>query len=433
MRKTPLQVQDLQRKIYIKAKTDKPHKFWGLYTHITKMETLKQAYTLAKRNNGAPGIDGVTFGKIERSGVDEFLAELQKELKEESYKPLENRKQAIPKGNGKTRTLSIPSIRDRIVQGALKVILEPVFEADFQKGSYGYRPNRDAHKALASVKQAILLGKTKVIDLDIKAYFDSVRHDILFKQIAQRVQDKHIMRLIKLICKASGRRGIPQGGPLSPLLANIYLNDVDKMLEKAKETTRENGYINIGYSRFADDLVVLVDGHRRQEWLLKAVSRRLQEELQKLDLQINHEKTKIVDLTKDGSFSYLGFDVRIVKSLKGKTRPQITPKKEARSKLVAKVKDICKRYVSRPIQRVIELLNPIIRGWVNYFRKGNSGRCFKNMRRWIENKVRRHLAKARRRRGFGWKRWSNDLIYNKLKLYNDYEIRYYQGPKVQPA
>ncbi len=433
MIKKPTKLQDVQRKIYIKAKTDKPHKFWGLYIHITKMETLKQSYTLAKRNNGAPGIDGVTFGMIEREGVDKFLQGIQSELREENYHPLANRKQTIPKSNGKMCTLSIPSIKDRVVQGALKLILEPIFEADFQKGSYGYRPNRDPHKAIESVKQAILLGKTKVIDLDIKAHFDSVRHDILFKHIAQRVQDKQIMHLLKLICKASGKRGIPQGGPLSPLLANIYLNDIDKMLEEAKETTSWSIYTNVGYARFADDLVVLIDGHYNQEWLTKAIPRRLQEELQKLDLQINHEKTKIVDLSKGESFGFLGFDVRLVKSLSGKIRPQTTPKKGARDKLVTKIRDICKRYMSQPVQRIIELMNPIIRGWANYFRTGNSGRCFKNVRRWIENKVRRHLAKARGQKGFGWKRWSNDLIYKTLKLYNDYEIRYYQGPKVEPA
>ena len=242
MIKAPIKLQDLQKKIYIKAKADKLHKFWGIYVHIYKMETLKQAYSLAKRNNGAPGIDRVTFGMIEAKGVDAFLMRIQEELRTETYQPLATRKQAIPKSNGKVRILSIPAIRDRVVQAAMKLILEPIFEADFQHGSYGYRPTKDPQKAISSMQQAILLQKTKVIDVDIKAYFDSVRHDILFKQIAEKVQDNQVMHLLKLTCKASGKRGIPQGGPLSPLLANIFLNDVDKTNETITSYIPSIGY-----------------------------------------------------------------------------------------------------------------------------------------------------------------------------------------------
>jgi RNA-directed DNA polymerase len=241
-----IKLQDLRRKIYIKAKADKPWRFWGIYVHVCKLETLQEAYRLAKINNGAPGIDGVTFEDIEKSGVAEFLGKIQHELKSQTY-PMRNREKAIPKGGGKSRILGIPTIRDRVVQGALKLILEPIFESDFQPGSYGYRPRRTAHEAVEAVTEAAIKGKTTVIDVDLRSYFDTVRHDILLKKIAERVNDADIMRLLKLILKSGGKRGIPQGGPLSPL-SNIYLNEVDK-LEGAKEATNTDGYQHIEYAR----------------------------------------------------------------------------------------------------------------------------------------------------------------------------------------
>ena len=166
---------------------------------------------MAKQNKGAPGIDGVTFEDIERDGAEGFLEQLQDELVSGTYQPMRNRKKEIPKGNGKTRTLGIPSVRDRVVQGAVKLILEPIFEADFQDGSFGYRPKRTAHEAVVRVAQAIVEYKTRVIDLDLKAYFDTVRHDLLLQKVAERVQDEQVLRLLKMILKASGKRGVPQG------------------------------------------------------------------------------------------------------------------------------------------------------------------------------------------------------------------------------
>ncbi len=185
-RKSPL--QDLRRRIYTKAKAETAKRFWGLYVHVSKMETLREAYRLAKANNGAPGIDGVTFEAIEESGVEVFLEEIRDELVSRTYCPLRNRKQEIPKDGDakKVRILSIPSIRDRVVQGALKLILEPIFEADFQPGSFGYRPKRTAHAAVHRVNRAILKGLTRVIDLDLRSYFDNVRHHILLEKIAKR-------------------------------------------------------------------------------------------------------------------------------------------------------------------------------------------------------------------------------------------------------
>src|ERR1700693_2182809 len=304
MTKASVNLQDLRRRIYVKAKAEKSWRFWGLYVHVCKMETLREAYALAKQNDGAPGVDGVTFEAIETQGVDGFLEQIRDELNQRNYVPLPPRKQEIPKDGGKVRVLSIPAIRDRVVQGALKLILEPIFEADFQPGSYGYRPKRTAHQAVNRVAQAIVEGKTQIIDIDLRAYFDNVQHYLLLEKVARRVQDDAVMHLLKMMLKATGEKGVPQGGVISPLLSNLYLTEVDRMLEKAIATTRRGQYTNVQYARYADDLVILIDSHRRHDWLLKAVERRLREELVKLRVEINEDKSRMVDLSKEEKFSF---------------------------------------------------------------------------------------------------------------------------------
>src|SRR5437667_11298721 len=187
MIKAPFKLQDLRRRLYVKAKAEPTWRFWGLYVHVCKRETLWEAYQLAKENDGAPGIDGVTFQAIEAEGLEGFLERLREELEQRRYRPRRLRKVGIPKEGGKIRQLSIPCIRDRVVQGALKLILEPIFEADFQAGSYGYRPKRTAHEAINRVAQAIVEEKTKIIDLDLRAYFDNVQHSLLLEKVAKRV------------------------------------------------------------------------------------------------------------------------------------------------------------------------------------------------------------------------------------------------------
>ena len=416
MIKTSVSMQELRRKIYLKAKSDKTWRFWGLYVHVCKLETLRKAYKMTKANNGAPGIDGVTFEAIQEAGLDDFLTKIADELLSCTYLPLSNRRKEIPKGEGKVRVLGIPTIKDRVVQGALKLILEPIFEADFQDGSYGYRPKRSAHSAVNRVSEAVINGKTKVIDVDLEAYFDNVEHHILLRKVAQRVNDDKVMWLLKLILKANGKRGISQGSVISPLLANIYLNDVDKMLEKAKEITSRGKYTNIEYVRFADDLVICVNDNYK--WLTAAAYKRLIQELAKLKVKVNTGKTKIVDLTKGDTFSFLGFVYRRVKTRKGKWAVVIIPKVKARTALLRKLKEVFCRFISQPVSRVIYLINPILRGWVNYFRIGHSSKCFCYVKGWVEKKIRRHLQRARKRYGFGWNRWSSAWLYNTLGLYN---------------
>src|SRR5271169_2321 len=222
MTKAPISLQDLRRSLYVKAKAEPSWRFWGLYVHVCKMETLREAYQMAKSNHGAPGIDGVTFEAIEESGSESFLVKIRDELVTNTYRPMPARKKEIPKDGGKkVRVLSIPSIRDRVVQGALKLILEPIFEADFQAGSYGYRPKRTAHEAVARVARAIVEEKTRIIDLDLKAYFDNVQHYLLLEKVAKRVQDEAVMHLLKMMLKATGKKGVPQGGVITPRTQKI--------------------------------------------------------------------------------------------------------------------------------------------------------------------------------------------------------------------
>src|SRR6202163_331178 len=412
MTKTPISLQDLRRSLYVKAKAEPTWRFWGLYVHVCKMETLQEAYRMAKNNDGAPGIDGVTFEAIEESGRESFLKQIQDELVQHKYQPMRVRKKEIPKDGGtKIRVLSIPTIRDRVVQGALKLILEPIFEADFQSGSYGYRPKRTAQEAVARVTQAIVEEKTSIIDLDLKAYFDNVQHYLLLEKVARRVQDEAVMHLLKMIMKATGKQGVPQGGVISPLLSNLYLNEVDRMLEKAVNVTRRGKSTSIQYARFADDLVILIDAERRSDWLVKAVDKRLREELAKLRVPINEDKSRMVDLKTGESFTFLGFEYRRILSLRRKWRTHYASKLKKRTALFEKLREIFRQHVSWPVEKVIEKINPVLRGWVNYFRVGHSSICFGVVKRWVEEKVRRHLMRARGRQGFGWTRWSSEWLY----------------------
>ena len=370
MIKAPIRLRDLRRRIYVKAKAEPEWRFWGLFVHVRKLETLREAYALAERNDGSPGIDGVTFEAIEAGGVESFLERIREELVTGEYLPQRNRRQEIPKDGGKVRVLGIPTIRDRVVQGALKLIVEPIFEADFQAGSYGYRPQRSAHDAVERVAGAIVSNKTRVIDVDLSSYFDNIRHHLLLEQVARRVSDGDVMALLKKILKANGKKGVPQGGVISPLLSNVYLNEVDRMLERAKETTRKGRYTYVEYVRWADDLVILVDAYQRHDWLLAAVDKRLREEFERLQVEVNEDKSRIVNLAKGESFGFLGFEFRRVRSLRGVWRPQYTPQTKKRSALVRKLKEIFRRYRSQPVGWVVEIINPILRGWVNYFAIG---------------------------------------------------------------
>lgn len=426
MIKAPIGLQELRRRIYRKAKSDKTHRFWGIFVHVTKIETLREAYWLARKNGGAPGIDGTTFREIDETGVDLFLSAIRNELLSGNYQPQKNRKVEIPKDNGKVRVLQIPTIRDRVVQGALKLILEAIFEADFCPNSYGFRPKRSPHRALAEVRRSVLRRMNKVIDVDLTKYFDTIQHAVLLEKIAKRVNDPSVMQLVKQIIRAAGRIGVPQGGPFSPLAANIYLNEVDWYFDEIRRKTAQGPYEAVNYHRFADDIVITVSGHHtKRGWAQRAVQR-LTEQLEPLKVSLNTEKTRMVDILKGESFGFLGFDFRRVPKLdKSGHFILMTPKKKARKAIKAKIRQIIKTGGDAAAQDIIDRINPAVAGWVNYFRVGNSNRAFAEVRDYLEMKIRSLLSRRKRRkkRSVGWRRWSNEYLYGILKLYWGWKLR----------
>jgi RNA-directed DNA polymerase len=426
MTKAPIRLQELRRRIYRKAKSDKTHRFWGLFVHVTKIETLEEAYRLAKRNGGAPGIDGQRFQDIESAGLAAFLAAVREDLITGRYKPMPNRKVEIPKGNGKVRTLQIPCIRDRVVQGALKLILEAVFEADFCPNSYGFRPKRSPHRALAEVRRSVMRRMSTVIDVDLSRYFDTIRHSVLLDKIAKRIQDPQVMHLVKQIVKVGGKIGVPQGGPFSPLAANIYLNEVDWFFDAVRRKTAEGDYEAVNYHRFADDIVITVSGHHTKRGWAERARQRLQEQIAPLGVELNLEKTKVVDMLKGEAFGFLGFDLRRVRKRSGEGHfILMTPKKKARQAVKAKVRDIIRHGGATPMPELVQRINATLAGWVNYFRVGNASRAFSEVRDYTEMKVRTLMTrrKRRRKRSVGWRRWSNEYLYDVLGLYWDWKIQ----------
>src|SRR5260370_1884280 len=240
------------------------------------------------------------------------------------------------------------------------------------------------------------------------------------------------MDLVSKVLKATGEEGVPQGGVISPLLSNLYLTEVDRMLERAIATTLRGEYTNGPYARFADDLVILMDDDTRHDWLVKALERRLREELAKLRVEINEEKSGMIDLAKGECFSFLGFEYRRIRSRNRVWRPYYAPKLKKRTALFAKLREVFRRNVSQPVGKVIGIINPILRGWVNYFQIGDSSRCFSMVKRWVGKKAPTHLMRARGRNGMGWRRWSREWLYNTLGLFEGYRGRG-QLPKAHPT
>jgi RNA-directed DNA polymerase len=433
MTTTSIGVQELRKRIGEKAKTDPHYRFWGLYTHVWKLDVLEEAYRLAKQNNGAPGVDGVTFQRIEAEGREGFLASLSRELQTKTYRPLPCRQVTIPKEGGKVRGLRIPAIRDRVVQGAVRLVLEPIFEEDFQPGSFGYRPNRSAHQALERVRTGLNRQLHQVIDLDLKSYFDTVRHDLMLSKLAERIRDRDLLWLCKAILKSGGKRGLPQGSVIGPLWANVFLNDIDRMLERAQETTKQGPYETVRYTRFADDLVVLVNSHPRARHWAAAVERRLREELAKLDLAVNEEKTRVVNVSTGDAIDFLGYTFQWKPTRKNPAKKMALcrPQKKKRTRFLRALSDALRHHLHVPVQEVVrEVVNPRVRGWVNYFRWGHSSQDLKFVRWQVDTKVRRFASRQRpkRRGGRHWTTWSTREIYNDWGLFQDYQVSWCRVP-----
>jgi RNA-directed DNA polymerase len=426
MTKTPISLQDLRRRIYRKAKSEKTHRFWGLFVHITKTETLEEAYRIAKGNGGAAGVDEQSFSDIEAQGLADFLRGIREDLLTNRYKPMPNRRVEIPKGKGKVRTLQIPCIRDRVVQGALKLILEAVFEADFCPNSYGFRPQRSPHRALAEVRRSVMRRMSTVIDVDLSRYFDTIRHSVLLGKIAQRIQDPQVLHLVKQILKVGGKIGVPQGGPFSPLAANIYLNEVDWYFDAIRRKTAEGNYEAVNYHRFADDIVITLSGHHTKRGWAERALERLQGQFALIGVELNREKTKVVDTLKGEAFGFLGFDLRRVRKRDGKGYLILmTPKKKARQAVKAKIRDIIRRGGATPASLLVKRINVTLAGWVHYFRVGNASRAFSEVHNYVEMKIRILLTRRKRRQktSIGWRRWSNEYLYEVLGLFWDWTLQ----------
>ena len=361
---------------------------------------------MATPAHGAPGSDGVTFTAIAAAGVEEWLADRRDALVTRPDRPRRTRRVAIPPGGGTVRVRGMPAIRDRVVQGARTRILAPIVAADVHDGSCGCRPTRTAPQAVDRVADA------------------SVRHTLRLAPVAHRVHDREVLHGLPRILHAAGTRGLPQGGVRSPRLSTLYLTAVDALLERAKAVTRNGAHTSVGDVRAADDLGILVHHDRWQDWRMRAVGRRLREELATRDVQLHEEQSWIVDLSRGERFGCVGFDFRRVRSLRGRWRPQDTPQPKARTAWLQERKAVCRRARSQPVDRVIAAINPRRRGWGHDFRIGHASRCVACVRWGGERSIRRHLRRARHRRGFGWQRWCTAWRHTTLGWFGESRVRH---------
>lgn len=424
MLKTPENIRELQRKLYRKAKQEKEYRFYLLYDKVYRLDILNHAYRLVKANKGAPGIDGETFESIEEreGGAEKYLEEIAGVLKRKDYKPQAVRRVYIPKAAGGKRPLGIPVIKDRVVQMAAKIVIEPIFEADFQEFSYGFRPKRNAHQAVEDVKRHLLSGKTDVIDADISKYFDTIPHNKLMQLVAKRIVDKQILKLIKMWLKTpiveeredgkkeykGNEKGTPQGGVISPLLANIYLNVLDTLWVDKKVQDR----LGARMVRYADDSVMLCRGNTDR--ILKGVKL----VLENLGLTLNEEKTRVVDAHQE-SFNFLGFSIGIKRGKKtGKIYPHTEPSKKALKHIRSEIKQLTtERFSATPTEMVIRRVNEVARGWVGYFRFGNCAKTMSSFKRYLVYRMRIYLRRKHHYRSFGYKAYPDRYYFDSLGLY----------------
>jgi RNA-directed DNA polymerase len=417
-------LQEFQRKLHEKAKAEPKFRFYSLYDKMYRMEVLMEAYRKAKANHGSGGVDKETFEDVEKKGVIEYLTELRLEMKERRYVPKPVRRVYIPKANGKLRPLGIPTIRDRVVQTAFLLILEPIFEADFSDSSFGFRPKKSAHDAVREIYKYLNWGCEEVYDVDLEKYFDTVDHGKLMKLVARRVVDRQVLHVIKqwLSCgyveegqHRQSTKGTPQGGVISPLLANIYLNPVDRAFERKGLGAIRNGSIHL--VRYADDMVILA-----QKNLEEGVNL-LHHYTERLGLRLNEEKTRRLKLSIGNNVDFLGFRFHNVRSrTKGTRLMLVYPSPRSQERFRAKVREYVDHSLPLRAKEQVANVNRYLRGWVGYFRLGHASATFHKLTRFVNLRVRHVIWRRRGRRGYGWNKLTSKYLYGQLGLYYDYAV-----------
>ena len=421
---TPDKIRNLQRKLYCKAKAEPAFRFYVLYDKICRDDILLHAYKLARANAGAPGVDGVTFEQIEEQGLEAWLAGLREELVSKTYRPDPVRRAMIPKNGGGERALGIPTIRDRVIQTAAKLVLEPIFEADFEDNAYGYRPARGAADAVKDVYRHLSRGYTDVVDADLSRYFDSIPHDDLLKSVARRVVDGSVLRLIKLWLKAPieerdgegtrrivggkrNKRGTPQGGVASPLLANIYMN---RFLKHWRRSGCEEAF-RAHVVSYADDFVILSRGRAAEAlaWTKGVMT--------KLGLTLNETKTSLRNACQE-RFNFLGYSFGPHYPYNSKVRVHMSasPSKKSVQQLKAKVSELLVPKNTDPWPEVRDDLNRKLRGWSNYFNLGSPVAAFRSVDHYVRARVRGFLARRHKEAGRGNRRFTFDEIHRNREV-----------------
>ena len=418
---TPEKIRTLQRKLYCKAKAEPAFRFYLLYDKICREDVLHHAYALARANAGAPGVDGITFARIDASGIENWLASLHEDLVAKTYRPQAVRRVMIPKPGGGERPLGIPTIRDRVIQTAAKLVLEPIFEADFEGNAYGYRPKRGGADAIKEVHRLICRGYTDVVDADLSKYFDTIPHSDLLKSVARRIVDRHVLRLIKLWLKApaeerdedgkqrmsGGKKstcGTPQGGVASPMLANIYMN---RFLKHWRLTARGEAF-RAHVISYADDFVILSRGHATEAlaWT-KAVMTRL-------GLSINENKTSVKDARTE-SFDFLGYTFGPHCFRKdGHWYLGASPSKKSVQRLKTKVGKLLVPGNHGTWPTVRDQLNRLLRGWSAYFSYGTRRSAYRAIDNHVYDHVRHFLVRRHKVQGRGTRRFSGEHVFGEL-------------------